>query len=255
MLTVNGLTKQLGTFHLGPIDFTLNNEVLVVLGDNGSGKTTLLNLIAGILKPDQGTIIKNNSAIDSLPTERRRIGYVFQNTCIFPHMRVRDNITYGLRDSSNKGSLQHVDYLVEILRVRDLLDRGVFGLSGGEQQRVAIARTLATQPEVLLMDEPMKNLDFRTKRRLISELKQLFNLLHEPTIYVPHDPEEALALGDSVLILNKGRTVALGNRDQLETLLRDEYDVEPRRNSSIARHPRILVADPDDDAGRAHLPE
>ena len=117
MLTVNGLTKRLGTFHLGPIDFTLNNEVLVVLGDNGSGKTTLLNLIAGILKPDEGTIIKNNSAIDSLPTERRRIGYVFQNTCLFPHMRVRDNITYGLRDSWNKGNLQHVDYLVEILRV------------------------------------------------------------------------------------------------------------------------------------------
>jgi ABC-type sugar transport system ATPase subunit len=225
MLKVEGLTKQLGTFYLGPIDFEVGNEVLVVLGDNGSGKTTLLNLIAGILRPDRGTISK--SVINPLPIEKRNIGYVFQNACLFPHMRVRENITYGLRDSSDVANLQHLNYLVNLLGIRDLLDREVLGLSGGEQQRVAIVRTLATQPDILLMDEPMKNLDFRTRRRLISELKQLFNLFNKPTIYVTHDPEEAINLGDVFLILDKGGIVSRASPDQLKNRLVHDYGVKP----------------------------
>ena len=227
MLKVEGLTKQLGTFYLGPIDFEVGNEVLVFLGDNGSGKTTLLNLIAGILRPDRGTISKDNSVINPLPIEKRKIGYVFQNTCLFPHMRVRENITYGLQDSSDVANLQHLNYLVNLLGIRDLLDREVLGLSGGEQQRVAIVRTLATQPDILLMDEPMKNLDFKTRRRLVSELKQLFNLFNKPTIYVTHDPEEAINLGDVFLILDKGRIVSRASPDQLKNRLVHDYGVKP----------------------------
>jgi ABC-type sugar transport system ATPase subunit len=227
MLKVEGLTKQLGTFYLGPMDFEVGNEVLVFLGDNGSGKTTLLNLIAGILRPDRGTISKDNSVINPLPIEKRNIGYVFQNACLFPHMRVRENITYGLRDSSDVANLQHLNYLVNLLGIRDLLDREVLGLSGGEQQRVAIVRTLATQPDILLMDEPMKNLDFRTRRRLVSELKQLFNLFNKPTIYVTHDPEEAINLGDVFLILDKGRIVSRASPDQLKNRLVHDYGVKP----------------------------
>ena len=227
MLAVKGLTKQLGAFHLGPVDFELNDEVLVVLGDNGSGKTTLLNLITGILNPDAGTIIKDHNVINSVPIEKRKIGYVFQNTCLFPHMQVRNNITYGLRDPTDKASLQRVDRLVKMLGVADLLNREVFALSGGEQQRVALVRTLATQPEVLVMDEPMKNLDFKTRRRLVSELKNLFTLLQLPTIYVTHDPGEALVLGDTFLTLHKGRSVPVENLSQLESLLRREYGLEP----------------------------
>jgi len=227
MLKVEGLTKQLGTFYLGPMNFEVGNEVLVFLGDNGSGKTTLLNLIAGILRPDRGTISKDNSVINPLPIEKRKIGYVFQNTCLFPHMRVRENITYGLRDSSDVANLQHLNYLVNLLGIRDLLDREVLGLSGGEQQRVAIVRTLATQPDILLMDEPMKNLDFKTRRRLVSELKQLFNLFNKPTIYVTHDPEEAINLGDVFLILDKGRIVSRASPDQLKNRLVHDYGVKP----------------------------
>lgn len=227
MLKVEGLTKQLGTFYLGPMNFEVGNEVLVFLGDNGSGKTTLLNLIAGILRPDRGTISKDNSVINPLPIEKRKIGYVFQNTCLFPHMRVRENITYGLQDSSDVANLQHLNYLVNLLGIRDLLDREVLGLSGGEQQRVAIVRTLATQPDILLMDEPMKNLDFRTRRRLVSELKQLFNLFNKPTIYVTHDPEEAINLGDVFLILDKGRIVSRASPDQLKNRLVHDYGVKP----------------------------
>ena len=227
MLKVEGLTKQLGTFYLGPMNFEVGNEVLVFLGDNGSGKTTLLNLIAGILRPDRGTISKDNSVINPLPIEKRNIGYVFQNACLFPHMRVRENITYGLRDSSDVANLQHLNYLVNLLGIRDLLDREVLGLSGGEQQRVAIVRTLATQPDILLMDEPMKNLDFKTRRRLVSELKQLFNLFNKPTIYVTHDPEEAINLGDVFLILDKGRIVSRASPDQLKNRLVHDYGVKP----------------------------
>ncbi|MGA3296273.1 MAG: ATP-binding cassette domain-containing protein [Candidatus Bathyarchaeia archaeon] len=227
MLKVEGLTKQLGTFYLGPMNFEVGNEVLVFLGDNGSGKTTLLNLIAGILRPDRGTISKDNSVINPLPIEKRKIGYVFQNTCLFPHMRVRENITYGLQDSSDVANLQHLNYLVNLLGIRDLLDREVLGLSGGEQQRVAIVRTLATQPDILLMDEPMKNLDFKTRRRLVSELKQLFNLFNKPTIYVTHDPEEAINLGDVFLILDKGRIVSRASPDQLKNRLVHDYGVKP----------------------------
>ncbi len=227
MLKAEGLTKQLGTFYLGPMDFEVGNEVLVFLGDNGSGKTTLLNLIAGILRPDRGTIMKNNSVINPLPIEKRNIGYVFQNTCLFPHMRVRENITYGLRDSSDVANLQHLNYLVNLLDIRDLLDREVLGLSGGEQQRVAIVRTLATQPDILLMDEPMKNLDFKTRRRLVSELKQLFDLFNKPTIYVTHDPEEAINLGDVFLILDNGRIVSRASPDQLKNQLVHDYGVKP----------------------------
>jgi len=227
MLKVEGLTKQLGTFYLGPMDFEVGNEVLVFLGDNGSGKTTLLNLIAGILRPDRGTISKDNSVINPLPIEKRNIGYVFQSTCLFPHMRVRENITYGLRDSSDVANLQHLNYLVNLLGIRDLLDREVLGLSGGEQQRVAIVRTLATQPDILLMDEPMKNLDFKTRQRLVSELKQLFDLFNKPTIYVTHDPEEAINLGDVFLILDKGRIVSRASPDQLKNRLVHDYGVKP----------------------------
>jgi ABC-type sugar transport system ATPase subunit len=123
--------------------------------------------------------------------------------------------------------LQHLNYLVNLLGIRDLLDREVLGLSGVEQQRVAIVRTLATQPDILLMDEPMKNLDFKTRRRLVSELKQLFNLFNKPTIYVTHDPEEAINLGDVFLILDKGRIVSRASPDQLKNRLVHDYGVKP----------------------------
>jgi ABC-type sugar transport system ATPase subunit len=235
MLVAKGLVKRLGAFHLGPVDFELGEEVLVVLGDNGSGKTTLLNLITGILKPDAGLIIKDNDVINSVPIEKRKIGYIFQNTCLFPHMRVRDNITYGLRNPADKTSLQHLDRVVKMLGVADLLDREVFALSGGEQQRVALARALAPQPDALVMDEPMRNLDFKTRRRLVSELKDLFTLLRVPTIYVTHDPGEAVSLGDTFLAMHKGRSTFIRNTTELESYLRQEYGLEP----SEIRHYRM----------------
>jgi len=223
LLVVQGLRKRIGKFQLGPVDFQVGNEVMVILGENGAGKTTLLNLIAGILEPDAGSILQDGRRLDGVPIERRKAGFIFQRPYLFPHMSVRGNVTYGLRGSPESVWSSEVRDVVSLLDMGGLLDREVGGLSGGEQQKVALARTLVTSPQLLLLDEPLTSLDFRTRRRLKAELKDVFRAFGGPVIYVTHEPEEAVALGDRVLLLEDGKVIVEGGRSELEALVQERY--------------------------------
>ena len=197
-LDLSRLRKAYGQFDFGPVDLTVDDEVLAVLGPSGSGKTTLLSLVAGITSPDSGSIRLDGRDLTGVPLEERRVGMVFQEGALFPHMTARENIAYAATDSDR------VDDLAAVLEVTDILDRTPPTLSGGERQRVALARTLATDPDVLLLDEPLSSLDAPIRTRLRDELHSLFASLTIPVLYVTHDQRTATALGDRLAIVRDG---------------------------------------------------
>jgi ABC-type Fe3+/spermidine/putrescine transport system ATPase subunit len=220
MISIEGLTKKLGNFQLGPLDLQVcEGQVLVVLGENGSGKSTLLNLVSGILKPDKGRIFLKQDLLNDLPIEKRRVGYVFQKLYLFPHLNVCANINFGLRRRLPKGaadiSKTKVREVISMLHIESLLSRDIQSLSAGEQQKVALARTLVTEPHLLLMDEPLTNLDIVSKINLLQELRKILSRVKIPVIYVTHYPNEAFGLADRVLILNGGNIVEEGVRDEV----------------------------------------
>ena len=167
-LDLSDLSKTYGQFEFGPIDLTVEEEVLAVLGPSGSGKTTLLSLIAGITGPDSGSICLNSRELVGQPLEDRDVGMVFQEGALFPHMTARENIEYAATTAGR------VDELAATLEIGDVLNRNPPTLSGGECQRIALARTLATDPAALLLDEPLSSLDAPIRRRLRNELHSLF---------------------------------------------------------------------------------
>ena len=203
-------------------DFTLDCEarfedgVTVVFGPSGSGKSTLLNSIAGLARPDEGEIVFDGETLYSsrrgvnLPPERRRFGYVFQNSALFPHMSVADNIRYGYRLTPRADRRIDPARLIELLRLERLLERGVANLSGGERQRVALARALATSPRLLLLDEPLASLDARLRGVIIGYLKRIRRELGIPMIYVSHSLSEVIALADDALTLLDGAAAGFG---------------------------------------------
>ncbi|WP_049986090.1 ABC transporter ATP-binding protein [Halobellus rufus] len=198
-LTLSGLAKARGEFALGPLDLSIADEVFCVLGPSGSGKSTLLSLLAGISEPDDGTVAVDGRSMNGRPPEERRVGLVFQDGALFPHLTARENVEYAAEDP------EYVGELTEILSIDDVLDRRPASLSGGERQRVALARTLASEPDVLLLDEPLSSLDEPISRRLRGDLDRLFDTLAVPVIYVTHDQRTATALADRIAILNDGR--------------------------------------------------
>ena len=217
-----------GRFAVGLGDFRmeLNFEVdaghiLVLFGPSGSGKTTALRTIAGLVRPDAGriviagrTVYADGDGAGAQPVwvqpHRRGLGYVTQQNHLFPHLNVRQNIAYGLRDRSGDPSRQRVAELIERLRLDGLEDRRIWQLSGGQQQRAALARALAPRPDLLLLDEPFAALDMELRRELGSELRATVRQFGVPVILVTHSREEALALGDEVQIIDGGATVAQG---------------------------------------------
>ncbi|MGA9169454.1 MAG: ABC transporter ATP-binding protein [Nitrososphaeraceae archaeon] len=220
MISIEGLTKKLGNFQLGPLDLQVcEGQVLVVLGENGSGKSTLLNLVSGILKPDKGRIFLKQDLLNDLPMEKRRIGYVFQKLYLFPHLDVSANINFGLRRRLRQGaadiSKTKTREVISMLHIESLLTRHIQSLSAGEQQKVALARTLVTEPRLLLMDEPLTNLDIVSKINLLQELRKILSKVKIPVIYVTHYPNEAFGLADRILILNGGNIVEEGVRDEV----------------------------------------
>lgn len=180
-----------------------------LLGPSGCGKTTLLRLISGFLEPTEGLIEQDGINQKGIMPDKRKIGMVFQDYALFPHLNVKKNILFGLNINEKKLSKSEKDKKVqdiaETLGLSDLLNRFPHELSGGQQQRVALARALVLNPKILLMDEPLSSLDSKLRIKVREELKQIQKLLHITTIYVTHDQEEALSLSDSIAIINEGK--------------------------------------------------
>jgi len=191
-------------------------ELLVLLGPNGAGKTTLLNVIAD-LSEYEGSVFIDGIPVDKVPTQRRRVGYVFQDLVLFPHLDVVSNIAYGLRAQGwSTGKIgARVEELLRLVQLKHLAHRYPRGLSGGEKQRVALARALAPFPRILLLDEPFSNLDTQTSKYLRFELKQLQRRLKISTLYVTHQLEEAEEVADRVAVVYDGRIEQVGRPEEV----------------------------------------
>ena len=194
--------------------FDCPQGVTALFGPSGSGKTTILNLIAGVLQPAEGRIVLAGAVLDDrargirMPPDRRRIGVVFQDHLLFPHLSVRENLQYGARRRDAPG----VDFakVVEILEVGPLLDRYPRSLSGGQRQRIALGRAILRGPRLLLMDEPLAGLDMRLKERILAYLERLLAEFQLPTLFVSHDQTDVRRLAEHVIVLDSGRVVAAG---------------------------------------------
>jgi len=192
-------------------------EVLVLLGPSGSGKTTLLRLIAGFEQPDEGQILVEDEEVTPLPPEKRNFGMVFQHYALFPHLSVAGNVAFGL-ESRGVPREQRLSRVTEVLPLVDLAgfeDRRVQEISGGQQQRVALARALAPDPRLMLLDEPLSNLDPSLRERTRRELKNAIRRVGITAVWVTHEQEEAFDVGDRVALLNDGRLEQVGTPEEL----------------------------------------
>jgi molybdate transport system ATP-binding protein len=217
----DGLTVQLHKHFSGAgrdfvldLSFEVTAGITIIFGPSGAGKTTLLDCIAGLNTPDSGKIMTGNRVLfdhprTNVPVQHRKIGYVFQDLALFPHLTVGKNIEYGL-SGINKSERKKSNAILESFRIAHLRDRKPAEISGGERQRVALARALVTDPCVLLLDEPLAALDAATKSKIIDDLRA-WNAAHAiPILYITHNREEVFALGDRVLVLENGRIIADG---------------------------------------------
>ncbi|GAB3629389.1 ABC transporter ATP-binding protein [Pandoraea terrae] len=206
------------TFHgntvLQPLDLTIGaGETLVLLGPSGCGKTTTLRMIAGLERPDAGGRVRfGDDDVTGLPIEKRRVGMVFQNYALFPNFTVRGNVAYGLKLQGLPGEQvrRRVDELLELVHLTALADRPITQLSGGQKQRVALARALAPEPRVLLLDEPLTALDAKLRETVRADMDALLRGLGVTTVYVTHDQDEAMALGDRIVVMSAGRIEQIG---------------------------------------------
>ena len=182
-------------------------ELVALLGPSGCGKTTLLRSVAGLERPDQGQILIGGSDVTDVPTRRRPIGMVFQSYALFPNMTVRQNVGFPLkvRGHSAEQVSRRVDELLELVHLTDQADRFPNQISGGQQQRAALARALAPSPEVLLLDEPLSALDALVRTRLRDEIRRIQQAVRITALYVTHDQAEAMAIADRVAVMNHGR--------------------------------------------------
>ena len=190
-----------------------DGEFMVLLGPSGCGKTTLLRMVAGLELPDEGQIVVGDRDITYLPPRERNLSMVFQSYAVFPHRKVRDNIGFGLamRGVDRDEISRKTDWAADLLQLAPYLDRYPSQLSGGQRQRVAVARAIVVDAYVLLMDEPLSNLDALLRLSFRSELKKLVNSLGTTTLYVTHDQAEALSLGDRVAVMREGVIVQCGD--------------------------------------------
>ena len=190
-----------------------NGEFFTLLGPSGCGKTTFLRMIAGFNSLEGGSIYFDDAVINHIPTQDRNIGMVFQNYAIFPHLTVRENVAFGLRlRKLPAGELDcKVDEILKLVRIDQYADRLPEKLSGGQQQRVALARAIVISPSVLLMDEPLSNLDAKLRVEMRSTIRELQKNVGITTVYVTHDQEEALAISDRIAVMNKGVIQQVGS--------------------------------------------
>ncbi|MBI2919008.1 MAG: ABC transporter ATP-binding protein [Chloroflexi bacterium] len=213
--------KRIGDFHLD-VSLDMGEEVMVLFGPSGSGKTSILSCLAGLLAPDEGHITVNGDVVfeatggrvlRNLPPQKRRVGYVFQDYALFPHMTVAQNVAYGLRGQPDVPP--RVEAVLKTMRLEDMAGRYPHQLSGGQQQRVAIARALVVQPRVLLLDEPFSALDTMVRDRLQHELVVLQEEWLLPIIYVTHSLGDAFAMGHRIAVVNEGRIEQVGPKEEI----------------------------------------
>jgi putative spermidine/putrescine transport system ATP-binding protein len=192
-------------------------EFIALLGPSGCGKSTALNCLAGLLPLSSGSIWLDDRRIDGLPPEQRGFGMVFQNYALFPHMTVRDNVAFGLkmRKTSGPELRRRVDEALALVRLEDQAGKLPAELSGGQQQRVAIARAVVYEPPLVLMDEPLSNLDAQLRLAMRTEIRRLHQTLGLTTIYVTHDQEEALSMADRLVLLREGVVQQVGTPDDV----------------------------------------
>ena len=215
MLEVQGISVRYDDLlAVDDVDLTVHSgETLALLGRSGSGKTSLLRAIAGLVPLVSGRVLLGGSDLASVPTHERGIGLVFQDFALFPHLDVGANVSYGLTAAGIVDADVQVATALEAVGLEGMARRRIDQLSGGQAQRVALARTLATRPKALLLDEPLGSLDAAYRRRVAGELSQLLRAMAVPTVIVTHDAEEASALGDQIMVLDSGRSAVTGAPD------------------------------------------
>lgn len=201
------------------VDLTLCEPVTAIFGPSGSGKTSFLELLAGLRKPTQvyvavrGRVLENSYEGNKVPPEKRKMGYLPQEVLLFPHYTVRENILYGVNRNGFGGGPKF-EIVVEALEIGSLLDSSPLEISGGEKQRVGLARALMSGPDLLLLDEPFSSLDRGLKTRILPYLNRIRDQFHVPVLYVTHDASDILALGNEVIVLDRGKVVAQGDPEQ-----------------------------------------
>jgi len=217
MIDVN-IKKRLGgdsSSFLLDISFSVNGGITVLAGASGAGKTTTLRLIAGILTPDEGVIkVGSETYFDAarkvdLSIQKRRVGFVFQDYALFPHLTAEQNIAYGIKTNSKTAKMEKAAEMLELFHIEHIRTRIPREMSGGEQQRVAVARALASDPAVLLLDEPLSAVDVETRSKLLDEIETAQAQTGIPFVYVTHNEAEAVRLGRQQVTLEKGRVVNL----------------------------------------------
>jgi sulfate/thiosulfate transport system ATP-binding protein len=225
--SVRGLGKRFRKSRvLEDVSFDVaEGESLVLLGASGSGKTTILRIMAGLEQPDKGRVILHGKDVTDLPARERGVGVIFQAYALFPRMTVEKNIGFGLkiRRRPRKERKKIVNDLLKLVQLEEHRKKYPWQLSGGQQQRVAIARTLAYKPQVLLFDEPFSALDAQTRVHLRREIRALLRQVKVPSVFITHDQEEALELGDRIAVLNDGHLEQVGTPDEVYNHPATEY--------------------------------
>jgi ABC-type Fe3+/spermidine/putrescine transport system ATPase subunit len=228
MLEVKALKKTYGDFSLS-LDLAVGaGETLTLAGPSGCGKTTALNLIAGLIEPESGSICIDGEDITRLPAWKRNISVVFQDLALFPHLDVGGNIAYGLfiKGVPKKERRLIVEQTLEIVRLQGYAPRRIDTLSGGERQRVAIARALASNPRLLLLDEPFSSLDAPLRKTLRRDFLEIRAHSKVPCIFITHDQEEALMLGDKVALMKDGCITETAKGDEIISAPKTEFAKE-----------------------------
>lgn len=225
------LTKQLRDFRLNVSFSAEGGSTLVLVGESGAGKSTILNMLAGLVPPDQGRIVLDGTTLfngdprAAVPADLRPIGYVFQDYALFPHLSVLENVAFGLRaqGESGRGIRLRVLETLEQLGIAALAPSRPAKLSGGQQQRVALARALVLEPRLLLLDEPLSALDLATRQQVRTELRRILANLSCITVLVTHNPFEAMIFGTQIAVVDRGRIVQIGRREDLLRHPRSPY--------------------------------
>jgi putative spermidine/putrescine transport system ATP-binding protein len=239
-LTLNKLSKSYGAAPaVSDVSLSIpRGEFVTFLGPSGCGKTTILRMIAGLLEPSDGRILVDGCDVTAMPAHRRNMGLVFQSYALFPHMSVARNVAFGLemRGVARAEIVARVAEALALVRLETLAERQPKQLSGGQQQRVALARALVIRPSVLLLDEPLSNLDAKLREDLRDEIRSIQRRLHITTVFVTHDQQEALTMSDRVVVMEKGSVAQAGTPAEIY-----EAPATPFVATFVGRMNRIAV--------------